>query len=93
MDPSKLWLAVGLVGQACFFSRFLIQWIATERRRQSVVPVAFWYFSLAGGIILLAYSLHRQDPVFILGQAVGLVVYVRNLYFITRQDRLPPAAR
>lgn len=92
MDPSKAWLVVGFVGQACFFTRFLIQWIASERRRQSVIPIHFWYFSLGGGIILLAYALHRMDPVFILGQAVGLVVYARNLYLIGRQRRVPPVA-
>jgi lipid-A-disaccharide synthase-like uncharacterized protein len=85
MDASKAWLAVGLLGQACFFGRFLIQWIASERRRRSVVPVAFWYFSIVGGVILLAYAIHRQDPVFILGQATGLLVYARNLYFIGHQ--------
>jgi lipid-A-disaccharide synthase-like uncharacterized protein len=85
MDASKAWLTVGFLGQACFFGRFLIQWIASERRRQSVVPVAFWYFSIVGGVILLAYAIHRQDPVFILGQATGLLVYARNLYFIGRQ--------
>ena len=85
MDASKAWLAVGVLGQACFFGRFLIQWIASERRRQSVVPVPFWYFSIVGGLILLAYAIHRQDPVFILGQATGLLVYARNLYFIGHQ--------
>ena len=85
MDASKAWLAVGFLGQACFFGRFLIQWIASERRRQSVVPVAFWYFSIVGGVILLAYAIHRQDPVFVLGQATGLLVYARNLYFIGHQ--------
>jgi lipid-A-disaccharide synthase-like uncharacterized protein len=86
MDASKAWLAVGFLGQACFFGRFLIQWIASERLRRSVVPVAFWYFSIVGGVILLAYAIHRQDPVFILGQATGLLVYARNLYFIGRQS-------
>jgi lipid-A-disaccharide synthase-like uncharacterized protein len=85
MDASKAWLAVGFLGQACFFGRFLIQWIASERRRQSVVPVPFWYFSIVGGVILLAYAIHRQDPVFVLGQATGLLVYARNLYFIGHQ--------
>ncbi len=88
-DPSMIWLAVGFLGQACFSARFLVQWIASERRRQSVVPVYFWYFSLAGGVILLAYALHRRDPVFILGQAAGLVIYARNLYLISRHRRIP----
>ncbi len=85
MDPSKAWLLVGFLGQGCFTARFLVQWIATERLRKSVVPVHFWYFSLVGGVILLAYSIYRMDPVFILGQAAGLLVYTRNLYFIGRQ--------
>ena len=89
-DPSMIWLAVGFFGQACFSARFLVQWIASERRRQSVVPVYFWYFSLAGGVVLLAYALHRRDPVFILGQAAGLVIYARNLYLIARNRRVPP---
>ena len=89
-DPSMLWLAVGFLGQACFSARFLVQWIASERRRQSVVPIYFWYFSVAGGIILLGYAIHRQDPVFILGQAAGLVVYARNLYLIRTNRRMPP---
>jgi len=85
MDSSKAWLIVGLLGQACFSARFLVQWIASERRRQSVVPVYFWHFSIAGGMVLLAYAIHRKDPVFILGQAVGLIIYARNLYLIARQ--------
>lgn len=78
------WLAVGFLGQAMFSGRFLVQWIASERRRRSVVPTAFWWLSLAGGGTLLAYAVHRGDPVFILGQAAGLVVYVRNLVLIRR---------
>src|SRR5690349_16043973 len=62
--------------------RFLVQWIASERARASVIPVAFWFFSIGGGVLLLIYALYRRDPVFIAGQALGLVVYVRNLYFI-----------
>jgi lipid-A-disaccharide synthase-like uncharacterized protein len=88
MTTEHVWLAIGLLGQALFSARFLVQWIASERRRQSVVPVHFWYFSLAGGVTLLAYAVHRLDPVFIIGQLSGLFVYGRNLYFIRR----PPAA-
>jgi lipid-A-disaccharide synthase-like uncharacterized protein len=79
-----VWLGVGLLGQSLFSARFLVQWIASERRRQSVVPVQFWYFSLAGGLTLLAYAVYRLDPVFIIGQLTGLFVYLRNLYFIRR---------
>lgn len=78
------WLVIGLIGQALFSMRFLIQWIKTERERKSIVPIAFWYFSIAGGITLLAYAIHRRDPVFILGQAVGILIYSRNLYFLRK---------
>jgi lipid-A-disaccharide synthase-like uncharacterized protein len=84
MTMEQLWLGIGLLGQAMFSARFLIQWIASERRRESVIPVPFWYFSIAGGLILLAYAIYRLDPVFILGQGAGVFIYVRNLYFIHR---------
>jgi lipid-A-disaccharide synthase-like uncharacterized protein len=82
-----IWLAVGFTGQALFSARFIIQWWCSERQKRSVVPVAFWYFSLAGGATLLGYAVYRQDPVFIAGQAGGLLVYSRNLYFIYRERR------
>lgn len=81
------WLVIGFLGQAFFSMRFLVQWIFSERQRKSIIPVAFWYFSLLGGVTLLAYAIHRQDPVFIIGQAGGLVVYSRNLYFVRRERR------
>ncbi len=81
VDP---WKVLGFGAQGLFFGRFFVQWIASERRRMSVVPTAFWWLSLAGGGTLLAYAIHRGDPVFILGQAAGLVVYVRNLVLIRR---------
>ena len=84
MTTERLWLAIGLLGQAFFSARFLVQWIATERRRRSVVPNQFWYFSVGGGLVLLAYAIYRRDPVFIVGQGAGLFVYARNLYFIHR---------
>jgi len=84
MMTDHLWLGLGLLGQAFFSARFLVQWIASERRKQSVVPVHFWYLSLGGGLMLLAYAIYRKDPVFILGQGAGLFVYARNLYFIRR---------
>ena len=74
MDSSNLWLAVGFLGQALFSARFIVQWLVSEKRRRSVTPVAFWYFSLAGGVILLTYAIHRRDKVFIVGQATGLLV-------------------
>ena len=76
------WVALGFVAQAFFTMRFVVQWIASERARASVIPVAFWFFSIGGGVLLLVYALYRRDPVFIAGQALGLVVYLRNLYFI-----------
>ena len=77
-----LWLFVGFAGQILFSARFLIQWIASERVRKSIVPEAFWYFSLGGGALLLAYAIYRGDPVFIAGQAFGMIVYLRNIYFL-----------
>jgi lipid-A-disaccharide synthase-like uncharacterized protein len=84
VTTEQLWLAIGLLGQALFSARFFVQWIASERRRRSVVPRAFWYFSMGGGITLLAYAIYRRDPVFIIGQGAGLFVYARNLWFIHR---------
>lgn len=84
MTTEHVWVAIGLLGQALFSARFLVQWIASERKRRSVVPRQFWYFSVGGGLTLLAYAIYRLDPVFILGQAAGLLVYSRNLYFIHR---------
>ena len=87
---NMIWLAVGFAGQAMFSMRFLVQWWASERQKRSVIPVAFWFFSMAGGVTLLSYAIYRQDPVFIVGQAGGLFIYSRNLYFIyinrNRQD-------
>jgi lipid-A-disaccharide synthase-like uncharacterized protein len=87
MSTNSIWVAVGFLGQALFTSRFLVQWITSERAGRSVTPVAFWYFSLLGGLVLLSYALYRRDPVFIAGQAAGLVVYVRNLQMIARERR------
>ena len=83
----RIWLAVGLGGQAIFFTRFLVQWIVSERQKRSVIPMAFWYLSLGGGLILLAYAIHRRDPVFILGQSAGALIYLRNIYFVLRERR------
>jgi len=84
MTTDQLWLGIGLLGQAMFSARFLVQWIASERRKQSVIPAPFWYFSIGGGLTLLAYAIYRLDPVFILGQSAGVFIYARNLYFIRR---------
>ncbi len=85
MTQDQLWLGIGLLGQAFFSARFVAQWIASERAKKSVVPHAFWFFSVGGGLTLLVYAIYRRDPVFILGQGAGLFVYARNLYFIYRQ--------
>jgi lipid-A-disaccharide synthase-like uncharacterized protein len=76
------WVLLGYAGQALFTMRFVVQWIATERARRSVIPVAFWFFSIGGGLLLFIYALSIRDPVFILGQGLGLFVYLRNLYFV-----------
>ena len=91
MEHNPVWLAIGFIGQALFFGRFFVQWLASERRRQSVVPRSFWYLSLAGGAVLLAYAIHRRDPVFILGQATGFLIYTRNLWFIHRPTQVADA--
>lgn len=77
-----IWLAIGLAGQMLFTGRFIVQWIASERARRSVVPLAFWYFSITGGTIVLIYAIHRHDPVFIMGQSLGIIIYARNLWLI-----------
>lgn len=79
------WVAFGLLGQLMFTGRFLVQWIASERAKKSVVPVIFWYFSMGGGLILLAYAIYRRDPVFVLGQSLGVFIYARNLWLIRRE--------
>lgn len=80
-----VWLLIGFLGQALFASRFILQWFKSEMEGRSVIPVNFWYCSLGGGVVLLLYAIHKLDPVFILGQASGLIVYSRNLYLIFRE--------
>ena len=87
LTAEHVWLAIGFIGQILFFMRFLLQWIVSEKKKVSVVPVSFWYFSIAGGGVLLAYALWRQDPVFIAGQGLGVLIYARNLYFIHRKPK------
>jgi lipid-A-disaccharide synthase-like uncharacterized protein len=93
MSTEHFWLTVGFLGQAFFSARFLVQWIASERRKESVVPISFWFFSIGGGLTLLVYAIYRLDPVFILGQGAGLFVYLRNLYLIRRKERILAEAR
>ena len=87
MTYEYIWLGIGFLGQSLFAMRFIVQWIQSERRGESVIPVPFWYFSIAGGAILLSYAIYRLDPVFILGQSLGVLIYSRNLYFIHRSGR------
>lgn len=77
-----MWIAFGLLGQGLFTSRFLVQWLSSERQKRSVIPNSFWYFSIGGSLILLTYAVHRADPVFGIGQAAGLLIYARNLQLI-----------
>jgi lipid-A-disaccharide synthase-like uncharacterized protein len=85
------WVLLGFVAQAFFTMRFLVQWIASERVGKSVIPIAFWWCSIGGGLLLLVYALYRRDPVFIAGQAFGVFVYLRNLYFVLRDRRAAAA--
>jgi lipid-A-disaccharide synthase-like uncharacterized protein len=86
VDNETLWVSIGFIGQALFSGRFIVQWLKSEREKKSVFPIAFWYFSIAGGIILAAYAIYRKDPVFIVGQLTGLLIYFRNLYFVLREQ-------
>ncbi len=90
MSEQTFWISVGLLGQALFSARFLVQWLASERVRRSIIPTAFWWLSLAGGATLLAYAIWRRDPVFIIGQGAGLIVYIRNLMLIRQSGRATP---
>ncbi len=80
-DP-MVWIVIGFIGQTLFSARFIVQWLVSERARRSIIPTAFWYFSLAGGAVLFAYAIHKRDPVFMVGQGMGLIVYLRNLYLL-----------
>jgi lipid-A-disaccharide synthase-like uncharacterized protein len=81
------WVVLGFAAQALFTARFLVQWIATERAGRSVVPMAFWLFSIGGGLLLFVYALQRKDPVFIAGQGLGVFIYLRNLHFVLKERR------
>jgi lipid-A-disaccharide synthase-like uncharacterized protein len=86
------WVLVGYAGQSLFAMRFIVQWVASERVGRSVIPVAFWFFSIGGGVLLFGYALYIRDPVFIIGQGLGIFVYLRNLYFVLREPPAKPAA-
>ena len=81
------WLIIGFVGQALFGARFIIQWVVSEKKGESTIPLAFWYCSICGAVVLLSYAIYKQDPVFIVGQSLGSIVYVRNLILIDRKRK------
>ncbi len=83
----NFWLIIGFLAQGMFASRFLVQWIVSERQRKSVIPIQFWFLSLIGGVMLLMYAIYRRDPVFILGQSTGVIIYSRNLMLIYHRRR------
>jgi lipid-A-disaccharide synthase-like uncharacterized protein len=87
VEQFDLWFILGLVAQCMFMMRFVVQWIASERAKRSIIPIAFWFFSIAGGSLLLTYAIIRQEGVFILGQALGLIIYFRNLWLIFKERR------
>ncbi len=90
LSTETIWIIIGFVGQSLFFMRFFVQWLASEKAGASIIPDSFWYFSVGGGLTLFIYALYRQDPVFILGQSTGLLIYMRNLYFIRRKNAPSP---
>ena len=81
------WVIIGFIGQAFFGARFIIQWIVSEKRGESTIPLAFWYCSIGGSIVLLTYAIHREDPVFIVGQSLGSIIYIRNLILIDKKKK------
>lgn len=84
IQMETIWICIGFIGQSFFFMRFFVQWLASEKARKSIIPDIFWYFSLGGGAVLLSYAVYRHDPVFIFGQGMGLLIYLRNIYFLKR---------
>jgi lipid-A-disaccharide synthase-like uncharacterized protein len=87
MNMDKFWLSLGLFAQLMFSARFVVQWVASEKAGRSIIPVSFWFISIAGSSLLLAYSIYRRDPVFILGQATGSFIYLRNLFLIWKEKK------
>ncbi len=81
------WVIIGFIGQTLFGARFIIQWIVSEKRGESTIPLAFWYCSIGGSIVLLTYAIHREDPVFIVGQSLGSIIYIRNLILIDKKKK------
>jgi lipid-A-disaccharide synthase-like uncharacterized protein len=91
MDFLNGWVLFGFLGQAAFSARFIVQWIISEKNKESTIPIAFWYLSLIGGLILFIYALYKKDPVFVLGQGSGLIVYIRNLILIKKKQQVQTA--
>lgn len=87
LSEFNYWLIIGFTGQILFFLRFFVQWLASEKQKKSVIPLSFWYFSIGGALLLLLYAIHRRDPVFILGQSMGFIIYLRNLVLIDRERK------
>ncbi len=85
MNNSDIWLIVGFMGQFLFSMRFIVQWIVSEKNRKSIIPTSFWFFSISGGVVLLTYALYKRDPVFIVGQGLGVFIYIRNIYLIYKE--------
>ena len=90
ITPTVIWLGIGFLGQGVFFWRFIVQWWHSERAGQSIIPTGFWYWSIAGALIILVYAVHQRDPVFIVGQGLALIIYVRNLVLIRRSAHVAP---
>ena len=86
ITPETIWIVIGFIGQSLFSMRFLVQWLASEKARASIIPDSFWYLSIGGSVALFAYAVYRQDPVFILGQSTGVFIYARNLFLIRRKQ-------
>ena len=83
---SQIWIIIGFIGQTIFASRFLIQWIVSERASKCIIPNIFWWISIVGSFVLLSYAIHKEDPVFIVGQSCGFLIYARNLYLIKKGE-------
>ena len=87
MNSLTLWVTIGFIGQFIFGSRFVVQWIASEKKGESFIPMMFWYLSIFGSIILLFYAIHKRDPVFIVGQCTGFFIYARNIILISKKKK------
>lgn len=85
LENLNIFLIIGFIGQGLFSMRFIIQWLASEKAKKSVIPFSFWIFSLGGSLLLLIYAIYKKDPVFILGQAPNVLIYSRNIYLIKKR--------